>query len=46
MATGTCTTHIWNDGLEEAEADHKVGTRVNERLEYEERLNTTGDGAY
>jgi WD repeat-containing protein 23 len=38
METGTCTTHVWNGGVEEDEADPKVGTRVNERLEYEESL--------
>jgi len=38
MSTGTCTTHIWNDGAEEDEADPHVGIRVNERLEYEESL--------
>jgi WD repeat-containing protein 23 len=38
MDYGTCTTHIWNDDIEGAEAGPRVGTRVNERLEHEERL--------
>ncbi|KAH0538823.1 hypothetical protein FGG08_004599 [Glutinoglossum americanum] len=38
MATGTCTTHVWNDGVDEDEAGPKAGTRVNERLEYDESL--------
>jgi len=38
MSTGTCTMHIWNDGVEEDKADPKVGIRVNERLEHEENL--------
>lgn len=38
MSTGTCTTHSWNDGADEDEANPKMGLRVNERLEYDETL--------
>lgn len=35
---GTCTTHSWNDGAKGDEAEPKMGSRVNERLEYDEDL--------
>lgn len=38
MTTGTCTTHCWNDGAVNDEAEPKMGLRVNERLEYDEDL--------
>ncbi|KAI9778257.1 MAG: hypothetical protein M1839_008281 [Geoglossum umbratile] len=38
MSTGTCTTHTWNDGVEEGEADPNKSIRVNERLEHKESL--------
>lgn len=38
MSTGTCTTHSWNDGAEDDDADPKMGLRVNERLELDDDL--------
>jgi DDB1- and CUL4-associated factor 11 len=38
MSTGTCTTHSWNDGAEEDEADWGMGLRVNEQLQNHEDL--------
>lgn len=38
MSTGTCTTHCWNDGAEEDEADWGMGLRVNEQLQHDENL--------
>lgn len=33
MATGTCTTHSWNDGASDDEGEPKMGLRVNQVLE-------------
>ena len=38
MSTGTCTTHSWNDGAKDDEAEPKMGLRVNERLEHDDDL--------
>lgn len=38
MSTGTCTTHSWNDGAEDDDADPKMGLRVDERLELNDDL--------
>ncbi|KAF2275876.1 WD40 repeat-like protein [Westerdykella ornata] len=38
ISQGTCTVHTWNDGLDEDEAEPKVGRRVNARLAHDERL--------
>ena len=38
MATGTCTMHSWNDGVEDDEGEPKMGLRVNQRLEEDETL--------
>ncbi|KAF2254724.1 WD40 repeat-like protein [Trematosphaeria pertusa] len=35
---GTCTVHTWNQGLEEDEAEPKVGRRVNAQLQHDDRL--------
>jgi len=35
MATGTCTSHVWNDGAEQDESDLGMGRRVNARLEHD-----------
>ncbi|KAF2709451.1 WD40 repeat-like protein [Pleomassaria siparia CBS 279.74] len=35
---GTCTVHTWNDGIDEDEAEPKVGRRVNAQLQHDERL--------
>lgn len=32
MTTGTCTVHSWNDGLDEDEAEPKMGRRVDAQL--------------
>ncbi|CAN9221617.1 unnamed protein product [Alternaria alternata] len=41
---GTCTVHTWNDGLEEDEAEPKIGRRVNAQLQHDERLYTSPEG--
>jgi WD repeat-containing protein 23 len=41
---GTCTVHSWNDGVEEDEAEPKVGRRVNAQLQHDERLYRTAEG--
>ena len=38
MSTGTCTTHSWNDDEDEDEAEPKMGRRVDQRLEEDQRL--------
>lgn len=38
MIYGTCTVHTWNDGLDEDEAEPKMGQRVNAELRPERRL--------
>ncbi|KAH8667425.1 WD40-repeat-containing domain protein [Tricladium varicosporioides] len=44
MSTGTCTLHSWNDGVEDDEAEPKMGLRVNEKLEVDSRFyQNTGD---
>lgn len=35
---GTCTTHTWNDGLDEDEGEPKMGNRVDEKLRYDPRF--------
>ncbi|KAI9645319.1 hypothetical protein NHQ30_006055 [Ciborinia camelliae] len=35
---GTVTTHSWNDGAEDDEAEPKMGLRVNAKLEHDPRL--------
>jgi WD repeat-containing protein 23 len=37
-AQGTCTVHTWNDGMEEDDAEPKMGRRVNAQLQHDERL--------
>ena len=37
-AQGTCTVHTWNDGVEDDEAEPKIGRRVNAQLQHDERL--------
>ncbi|KAI4956128.1 hypothetical protein J4E91_000338 [Alternaria rosae] len=41
---GTCTVHTWNDGLEEDEAEPKIGRRVNAQLQHDERLYRSAEG--
>ncbi|KAH7078425.1 WD40-repeat-containing domain protein [Paraphoma chrysanthemicola] len=41
---GTCTVHTWNDGVEEDEAEPKIGRRVNAQLQHDERLYRTAEG--
>ncbi|KAL6712471.1 hypothetical protein ACN47E_000348 [Coniothyrium glycines] len=41
---GTCTVHSWNDGMEEDEAEPKIGRRVNAQLQHDERLYRTAEG--
>ncbi|KAH8710181.1 WD40-repeat-containing domain protein [Phaeosphaeriaceae sp. PMI808] len=43
---GTCTVHTWNDGLEEDEAEPKIGRRVNSQLQYDERLYRNTEGGW
>lgn len=38
MSTGTCTLHSWNDGAEDDEAEPKMGTRVDQKLDHDEDL--------
>lgn len=38
MACGTVTSHSWNDGVEDDEAEPKMGTRVNSKLQYDPGL--------
>ena len=38
MSTGTCTVHSWNDGAGDDEAEPEMGSRVDQRLEYDEDL--------
>lgn len=38
MSTGTCTTHSWNDGVEDDEGEPKMGLRVDQRLEVDDDL--------
>lgn len=38
MSTGTCTTHSWNDGAKDDEAEPKLGLHVNEHLQYDQDL--------
>ena len=38
MSTGTCTTHSWNDGAEDDEAEPKMGMRVNQVLKIDDDL--------
>lgn len=44
MATGTCTTHSWNDGAGDDEGDPKMGQRVNHVLDEEEDLYASRGG--
>jgi WD repeat-containing protein 23 len=41
---GTCTVHTWNDGLEEDEAEPRVGRRVNAQFQHDERLYRSAEG--
>lgn len=36
--------HSWNDGVEDDEAEPKVGRRVNAQLQHDERLYRTAAG--
>ena len=38
MSTGTCTVHSWNDGADDDEAEPKMGRRVDQRLQEDDRL--------
>jgi len=38
MTQGTCTVHSWNDGLEEDEAEPRMGHRVDTELNPNPRL--------
>jgi len=44
MATGTCTTHSWNDGALDDEGEPKMGLRVNQVLEEVDDLYDTRRG--
>jgi WD repeat-containing protein 23 len=35
--------HTWNDGVEDDEAEPRVGRRVNAQLQHDERLYRTAD---
>jgi WD repeat-containing protein 23 len=37
-STGTCTVHSWNDGVDEDEAEPKMGLRVNQKLKVDPAL--------
>ncbi|KAF2488840.1 WD40 repeat-like protein [Lophium mytilinum] len=37
-SNGTCTVHSWNDGVDEDEAEPKMGKRVNAQLEHDDRF--------
>jgi WD repeat-containing protein 23 len=36
--------HTWNDGLEEDEAEPKIGRRVNAKFQHDEQLYNTAEG--
>lgn len=38
MATGTCTTHSWNDTAEDDEGLPVMGERLDDRLRHDEDL--------
>ncbi|KAF2802908.1 WD40 repeat-like protein [Mytilinidion resinicola] len=38
ISNGTCTVHSWNDGVDEDEAEPRMGKRVNAQLEHDDRL--------
>jgi len=38
MGLGTCTVHTWNDGMEDDEAEPKMGARVTGKLEHDQRF--------
>lgn len=38
MSCGTVTSHSWNDGMEDDEAEPKMGVRVNDKLQHDEGL--------
>ena len=42
MATGTCTTHSWNDGAEEDEGVPEMGLRVDQKLQEDPRFSGSG----
>ncbi|KAF2691591.1 WD40 repeat-like protein [Lentithecium fluviatile CBS 122367] len=42
---GTCSVHTWNDGLEDDEAEPKVGRRVDAQLQHDERLYNSSDSS-
>ena len=37
-SAGTCTIHSWNDGAEDDEAEPKMGRRVDQQLQGNDRL--------
>ncbi len=37
MTQGTCTVHTWNDGLDEDEAEPKMGLRVDAKLNHDRK---------
>lgn len=41
METGTVTSHSWNDGAEDDEAEPKMGIRVDDKLRHDPRLYTS-----
>jgi len=41
MATGTCTTHSWNDGAKDDEGEPEMGRRVDEQLKTDRRFYDT-----
>ena len=42
MATGTCTTHSWNDGAEDDEGVPEMGRRVDQKLREDPSLSDNG----
>jgi len=38
MTQGTCTVHSWNDGVDEDEAEPRMGLRVDPELRPNQRL--------
>jgi WD repeat-containing protein 23 len=46
MSTGTCTTHSWNDGAKDDDAEPKMGARVNEKLEHDPEFYARSSNRY
>jgi len=41
---GTCTVHSWNDGMDDDEAEPKMGARVTGQLEHDARYYAGSNG--